>query len=272
MKLKVDYHFHPNLSRFDFLADRKCQKWWTAVKSHKINCLLVTDHVYKNPRRAFAKIKQTCPADVIIFPGMEYITKEGIDIIIFSNDEKIYDYPELQKPFFLDYDQTINFVQNHADLFSYVTHPFTLGKTSVLKKLGEEKYFKYVEKLRSVEISNGAFENLVKLLKFFPFNLFSKRWLWWTDRNQSLPKEYYPTHPIMLAVGSDAHLPKDLDLHAEFEVEKFDQREVFSALTSSVRPKIVYDNYDSLDVFSFFHDVCIVIHEYSIKKWIKICG
>jgi hypothetical protein len=47
-----------------------------------------------------------------IFPGMEFLTSEGIDIIIFSKTQKIYHYAQL-KPYHLTMSQTLDFVSKH---------------------------------------------------------------------------------------------------------------------------------------------------------------
>ncbi|MBN1645936.1 hypothetical protein JW868_02760 [Candidatus Woesearchaeota archaeon] len=50
MELRVDHHFHPNLSRFDYPARKKCRRVWKEFKKNGINAVICTEHIYRNPR------------------------------------------------------------------------------------------------------------------------------------------------------------------------------------------------------------------------------
>lgn len=89
--LAVDYHFHPNLPRSKRLAQQKIKKLYTTLEQAKIDIVVVTEHVYKNPARAYRAMAQYKPSHITLFPGLEYTTQEGIDIIIFARDESLYD-------------------------------------------------------------------------------------------------------------------------------------------------------------------------------------
>ena len=164
MKIRIDYHFHPNLSGNDKRAKKKCLALWQRFQKKGINAVITTEHIYKNPRRAYELMKKYKPEELFCFPGMEYVTKEGIDIVIFSDSENIYNYTEL-KTFKLPYFDLIKFVNSKDNLYAYVTHPYTLGLTSVVNKLGKEAYSRSTDLLDAVEISNGAFDNLFFLFR-----------------------------------------------------------------------------------------------------------
>ena len=53
-------------------ALKKCRKWWNRFKRNDINVVIPSEHVYKDPKRAFLFMKQTKPQDCFLFPGMEY--------------------------------------------------------------------------------------------------------------------------------------------------------------------------------------------------------
>lgn len=209
MKFRIDYHFHPNISQNNEKAILKCKKSWANFKNNNINCVIVTEHSYKDPERAYKFMLKTMPRRKYCFPGMEYITKEGIDLVVFSYSEDIYRH-QLLKPFRLSYFEVIDYVRDNHNLFAFVTHPYTLGLTSVIKILNHEKYKMSVDLLGAVEISNGAFDNLTPLLTKFPFCFLFKSKLDNIKKTQNLPKEDYPKRINFLAVGSDAHYVEDI--------------------------------------------------------------
>lgn len=203
MHLNIDYHFHPNLSKNNKKALTKCHKIWEKLKQQNIRAILATEHAYKNPKRAYELMLKTKPDGFFCFPGVECVTKEGIDIIVFSNNDSIYDFSEL-KPFKLSYFDLINFVQAKK-LHAFVTHPYTLGLTSVINKLSFAAYKKALDILNAVEISNGAFDNLYFIIKKFPFNLIFRKKAVDISKTRNLPKSDYPQKIKFFAVGSDAH-------------------------------------------------------------------
>lgn len=227
MKFRIDYHFHPNLPRSENKALEKCRQWWKYFKKHNINCVIVAEHSYKNPKRAFELMNKTKPARMFCIPGIEYCTKEGIDIVLFSKTNKIYSIKEL-KTFSLTYKETVALVLKNKSLFSFVTHPHTLGLTSVIRKIGYLDYYKYVNKLEAVEIYNGAFDNLYLLLNKFPLNLLSKSKINAIKKNQELPKKDYPKKIKFLAAGSDAH--QLIEVGSCYEVNA---KNAFDALTNN---------------------------------------
>ena len=72
---RVDYHFHPNLPVGEKAALDKCKSWWQEFEKKGINVVVITEHVYKHPERAFKLMQETKPEGCYVFPGMEYLTK-----------------------------------------------------------------------------------------------------------------------------------------------------------------------------------------------------
>ena len=52
-KIKIDYHFHPNLPKNEDRATEKCKKILAQFEKKKIDVVIITEHAYKNPKRAF---------------------------------------------------------------------------------------------------------------------------------------------------------------------------------------------------------------------------
>ena len=261
MIFNVDYHFHPNLPRNKVKALIKCKKYWEALKNNGINTVIITEHCYKNPRESFEFMKKTMPKGFFIFPGIEYITKEGVDIVIFSKSKKIYNYKELE-PFNLKYDETIKFILRN-NLSSFITHPCTVGMTSIISKLGEDKYFHYVNNLNSVEIVNSSFCNLYKMINKSIFRrLFNKK-INRIEKTISLPRKYYPRKVKFLAVSSDAHYPEELGTYATI---KTTSDKLFSRIITNKNPLITTKNYSHLNGLLLMKTAITSFGEFLLKK------
>jgi len=261
-KFRVDYHVHPNLSRNNTKAVLQCKKWWEAVLADGLDCVIVTEHSYKNPKRAFELMNACKPEGVFCFPGLEYVTKEGIDIIIFSKDVSIY---EKFKSFELTYFEVVDLVKSNDKFFSFVTHPYTLGLTSVLSHLSREEYVESVNTLGAVEISNGAFDNLKCLLGKFPFGFLFKNKISRIGKNQSIPRIDYPRGIKFLAAGSDAHHPESLGRCLEVKGDS-----VFEAIVGNCGDVKVITKDSVFDFLLLVKSGLTSLHEFLIKKKLRL--
>lgn len=218
MKIRTDYHFHPNLPRNIKRADKKCKYIWEQLAQKGIHVVLVTEHAYKNPKRAFEYMRRHKPDSLYCFPWVECISQEGVDIVVFSDSEKIYDYKELQS-FWLPYRDIIDFVNSKDDLSAYVTHPHTLWLAWVIKKLGYDAYQESSQKLGAVEISNGGLDNVYIFIEKFWLKKIFKNLSHKINKVKLLPRNDYPSTIIFLAAGSDAHYPEEIGNCYEIEVD-----------------------------------------------------
>jgi len=116
--------------------------------------VLSTEHVYKNPKRAFEFMKKFQPEGVLVVPGMEYVTKEGVDIIVFSKSESIYSYKELF-PLEMTLNEFLDFVDNHNDLYTFLTHPYLKSKTGIVHNLGYKKFQDFLKRVNALEVISG---------------------------------------------------------------------------------------------------------------------
>lgn len=209
MKLRVDYHFHPNVPKNNKGAVKKCKKFWLKFQEKNINCVIITEHAYKNPKRAYFFMKKTKPKDCFCFPGIECITKEGVDIIVFSSSKNIYEYEEFL-PFKLSFFDLINFVNSKNNLYAFIPHPHTFGFTSMIKKLGNEAYYEALNQINAVEISNGTFDNVLFIFNNTPLKYMMKNQYQTMLKTKNLPISDYPKKIKFLASGSDAHHKKSI--------------------------------------------------------------
>ncbi len=82
--IRADYHMHPYLPKMKIGLLKNVKKWWKFIEKHNLNCVLITEHVFKDCERAYELMKQTQPEGIFCFPGMEHISKEGIDTVVFQ--------------------------------------------------------------------------------------------------------------------------------------------------------------------------------------------
>ena len=181
------------------------QAIFVKLREAGVNVVISTEHVYKDPQRAYRLLKQHAPHECTIIPGMEYVTKEDIDVILFAKDESIYQQKDLMKPFALTYEETVDLICNTPGLHGFVTHPFTLGDTSIITKKGEAFTKEMINKLGAVEASYTVFSPLTRLLRRRGLRRIAPGFLRLLETNEALPEEYLPESIKFLAAGSDAH-------------------------------------------------------------------
>lgn len=219
---------------------RKVRAIYRRCRQLGINALLVTEHSYKSPRRAFDYMRSFLPEGFYLFPGLEYITRDQIDIIVFSRSERIYDYPELTS-FTLSFEELVAFVRGKNDLEAFVTHPFTLGGTGIVKRKGISFTRAMVEKLGAVEVSYNVFAPMRRVAetKNWTRSLF-KKFLYKVNLNENFPVEFYPRRRKFFAVGSDAHHVKQIGTCCELEVDCCEREAVFTAIVNNKAPRVVW--------------------------------
>lgn len=265
--LGVDYHFHPNIS---FLPkkkiSRKIQKIYQRFLSLDISAVICTEHVYKNPRKAYTMMRRYQPDGMHVFPGMEYITREKIDIIIFSHSPSLYNYPQL-KPFAMTYQETVDFVNAHDDVYAFVTHPFSFSAAGIVKRRGIHFMKTMIEQLSAVEIEYHVFDSLVNRFKKIPgFHRFFGRLLRCLELNQRIPDEYCPENMHFYAAGSDAHHVFEIGTHCRMYCDDLSLRmAVFNAVISNVHPEVVWIH-QRRGGLSFLRTLLTVSGESLLKK------
>ncbi|MBI2013852.1 MAG: hypothetical protein HYS87_03445 [Candidatus Colwellbacteria bacterium] len=253
--MKVDYHFHPNLPKSDKRARRKVAKIYSKLQDAGIRCVIITEHVYKNYRRAWQMMLEQKPANISIFPGLEYVTKENIDICIFAETEKIYQHEFV--PFKWTYEEVLAYLKQNTDIFGYVTHPLTLGQTSIVDKKGADFAKLAISQLGAVEASYTALSKLKNII-------ISKKTLNRIKDNENLPQEFYPKNIKFLTTGSDAHHPWDIGMCTEVE----EKSSVFDSIISNKSMKVVGKR--DATVIQTIRSILTVIHEWWLKIWYRL--
>ncbi len=260
MRFVVDYHFHPNLPNQKSKAISKCLGWWKAFRKHGINAVIVTEHNYKNPDIGYKMMAKTKPKGCFVFPGLEYETKEWIDVIIFSDNENIYSNKEL-KHSTLSYKELVKLVKKKK-LHAFLPHPYIIGLTSIIKIKGHNFYKKAVEEIGAVEIVNTCLDNLKKVVSLFPLNIIFRNKLDWMKKVHNLPKSDYPKKIKFLAAGSDAHFYEELGTGVILDTE---EKELFKTIISNKSPRIIIKK-SNFSPLLLLKTLWSVISEVSIKR------
>jgi len=270
MSFRIDYHFHPNLPSNEEKAKEQCSEFWKKFKEKKIGCVIVTEHAYKNPERAYKLMKETKPEEIYLFPGIECITRDGVDLIVFSKEESIYKYRELTS-FSLSYIDLVHFLHNHSELHGFVTHPYTLGQTSVVKKLGESAYLHSLNKLGAVEISNSSFNNVKPLLQKRGIRSFAHKKVNQINKVENLKHSLPPKDIKFLAAGSDAHHVEEVGNCYEVDDTASTIDEAFKLVSyNRGRGRVIFENRERTSFSLLYKTGVTTFGEFLIKQKLRI--
>jgi hypothetical protein len=235
MKLNVDYHFHPNLPKNNRRKSEKVDKIWNAFGTFNLDAVLVTEHAYKDPADAYFSLKDQSLKNTKIFPGVECLTSEGIDMIVFSKKESIYDYSELLTPYNFSIDELVQFIAGNKDLNGFITHPYTPGTTSIVKIKGEEVARENLNSLGAIEVHNSAFDNVLPYLQHLPLSKVRRM-----KKTSVCPEEFYKDAKInFYAGGSDAHHVHEIGSH--FRIDR--KKDIFHSIINNSGGEMIVQKY-----------------------------
>jgi hypothetical protein len=209
--IKFDLHYHANIFR---LRKNEIQK---RIKQHKqsiqssaVDFIASTEHAYKDPLTAYHYLVDVVSElETTVIPGIEALSKEGIDIIFLYADEEslriaIKDLP----PFGWSIKDAQALVRD-TNALMIVPHPRTPGRTGAANKLPFQEYQTLLLQADYVEIHNSSSVLLrqlfqMKYLQYIvPTSLREK-----VEDTFMLPEKYRGVS-LGWAVSSDAHFPTD---------------------------------------------------------------
>lgn len=238
MMLRVDYHFHPNLPLIvpffnKYFCRRKAEKIWQAFEKHQLDAVIISEHSYKRPKTSFQLLQQYQPknAKTLLIPGVEAITKEGVDLIIFAKDETdVYSKKDLITPWKLKLNEAIELIENDKKLFGIVVHPHTPGTTSIYRIGGPEITHSAIEKLGFLEKHNCSFTFSIKVLKGLGLHKIFKKKYHQMINTEVVPPDLIKKNTIT-TIGSDAHHASEIGNYAEIQVSP-DEKDIFKIITT----------------------------------------
>jgi len=219
----VDYHFHPNF-RFGVREANRAKRIWRAFEQHDLGVVVVSEHSWKSPRRSYELLEEHRPPGcrTVLLPGVEVLTREGLDIVVFSHDVAWYGDPALEgllQPYRLTCDQAAEVVSGESGMAAFLPHPYTRGTTGAVEFFGEELAAAMVRRIGGVEVSNNCYDDCLRIV-----GRICSRVLPETHRRMSLTQEIAnefleTTGAAFFAHGSDAHFPDEVGYGCLMEVE-----------------------------------------------------
>lgn len=213
--LVIDYHYHPNLSfiglsGYDVLAKSKAHVTWDEFRRSGVDVVFATEHVYKQPERSYYTLQQARPLDAntVLFPGVEAVSAEGIDVMIFAESpDALYSQKTIfskRPPALLD---LIDLIVSTPGLYGSIAHPFCIGNSGIIRKIGEEKAIEAIKRLGGVEIHNVCYRGSNKVADFTGLGKIFRKTREHAELTTNLPEAYYNFPEVTLYTGgSDAHV------------------------------------------------------------------
>jgi len=181
-----------------------------------LDIVVCTEHNFKRPKESFLQLLKQRPENhkTILLPGVEATTKEGIDIILFSDTEQIYQEEDLLIPQHYSIPELLKRLKHSKHIRSIVAHPNVLMKQGMLSNLGEKKYLKYFKRFDLVEKHNACLNEVLDMVKVFKEKKFYKNLL----KIKELPEKYILNKGF--TVGSDAHHVEEIGTFLEIDTSK----------------------------------------------------
>lgn len=242
MSVTVDLHYHTNVfSKGRQERQRRLEAHRDALSTTGVDYVASTEHVYKRPLDAYLYLADaTADQAVTIIPGVEWLSKEGVDLIfLFRTEADLrqglvdltpYSHPVADAP------------RLKADLgaLCVIPHPFTPGKTGLASTLGEGAYFDLLPEMDYVEVHNGLSLNFLDVLRRRPE---LKRGNWAnSDRGRAVQYSYRLPDDFRgadlgtgWAVSSDAHYPGHQYVVGGIDAGDFDHDDWFASLGRRLR-------------------------------------
>lgn len=240
-QLFADYHFHPNFRSSWSRIRNKAARIWNAFDDLGLDVVVVTEHSYKSPVEAYEIMSQSRPPGMHTFliPGVEVLTAEGMDVIVFGEDPKWYEDRAarlLMEPYGPTIHEVTDILASQDHLAGFLPHPYTLGTTGAIGNLGMVDSQQLARRIGGVETSNNCYSDTLFL----------------ADRVQMSKRMFPAAYDRMIAtqqvtadfmedwdhgffaIGSDAHYPEELGHGVTLDIGRpSTDEEVFNALRSN---------------------------------------
>jgi len=268
--MKADYHFHPNLHAKK--PEKRLQSLWKAIMSSGLDAIICTEHTYKNAPVSYRQFVQAKPADAKthVFPGAELISKEGkgIEIIAFAEEDWYDNHPLILQPLTMSFSEMVAYLEQ-SELHWFIPHPFLLGNP--LKRLcpSTEKMLDFLNSVPALEVQNGCYLLLEKLYRTLPWQWFREKQAVKFRSSVQLPPSLIPRgNHQFLAVGSDAHHPRDIGFHVDIPTQRnvTKRSEVFHALTTNTSVDNVYIPPQTLSIRHLLYTAWTTFSEACMKR------
>ncbi|MFA6039242.1 MAG: hypothetical protein WCV62_00745 [Candidatus Peribacteraceae bacterium] len=231
--MKVDYHVHPNLPTRH--PEKKLAKLWQAVERHRLDAFICAEHSFKDAPGAYRALVAAKPKHVRcqVFPGAELATSDGgggVDVVAFAREDWYDEHPRLLEPFSMTLAETVRTLEA-SGLRWFIPHPTIMGTALRRQFPGQGEMREFLASVPAFEARNGT-HLLIEHLCTHPLARPFLRGVRDRLRASAEPRlDLYFREHAFLAVGSDAHHPRDLGYCVEFPGRAAGRRHVFERLT-----------------------------------------
>lgn len=242
--MKADYHFHPNLHAKQ--PEKRLRELWDAISANDLGAIICTEHAYKNAPTAYRQLVHAQPSNATthVFPGAELITKDGkgIEIIAFAEDDWYDEHPLILEPLTMSLAEMIAYLEA-SNLHWFIPHPFLRGNP--LRRLfpDEDQMSDFLKRVPAIEIRNGCYLLLEKFFCSIPWSLLKNCESGKLCESVQLTSSMIPCGKYdFLAVGSDAHHPRDIGFSVDIPTHgnRPTREEAFRALVTNKTIDVVH--------------------------------
>lgn len=269
--IRIDSHFHPN---FNFLLPegfhrRHALRLWKEFARSKLDVVFVTEHSYKHPLRSYETLLRYRPADAttILIPGIEALTKEGMDAIVFSRDEYLYTCKDIMTPWKLTMDTLLSRVCRDKRLFVIIPHPFIPCRTGLIHHRNREATKECIRRAHYVEKYNASLRSLSHLMCCLGLCETFKGVMRRLQQTADVPPSMIEKG-VLIFGGSDAHHWWDIGTHLVIHARKPKNfHKLFSVIIGSRhKRRIVWGRQKIPSMISFAIDTISVVFESARKR------
>lgn len=220
--IRVDSHLHPN---FNFLLPdssirRHAEKLWRQFTKYSLDAVFVSEHSFKHPVRSFRELQKHRPVNsrTMLIPAVEALSKEGLDLIVFSRDEHVYAQRDILTPYGLPFETMLSRVESDPGLHCIIPHPFLLGVRGLIHNHTRNEIRECICRVRCVEKYNACPLLIERILGRFGLDTILKRTCRRLCDTEHVPDDMIGNDVTVFA-GSDAHhwwdIGSCLQIHAE---------------------------------------------------------
>lgn len=257
--VRFDAHFHPQTSRFGLRKklglsiEKRLEKWWKAFRNSNIQVIVSTEHAYVNPAEGYYLMRNSKPEDygAVVVPGLEAVSKEGIDVLVWSRDESIFEDKEVMVPFTKSVGELVDIVSGNENYQGCIPHSFGITPSAAYPKISAEEISRLSAKLGVVEAYNFAAHPMFNrgdrgrsLARSIRYLTTSKgKPLKESFRMQNELNEESSERRLSFIVGNDAHNSHDVRCYGLMYVDGgLSIESAFRALQQNKNPNVFFPN------------------------------
>jgi len=217
---------------------KRLREIWAAMEKHHIDAVICAEHTFKNAPNAYRRLVAAQPAHMRthVFPGAELATKggPGIDIIAFGMDDWYDRHPRLLEPFSMSLRQMLSYLEQ-SELSYFVPHPYLIKNPLKEFYSTDEEMRTFLASVPAYEAFNGCYLNLENICRMPLLRRCMGRAIrLMAEASHPSPHRLPARANRFIAVGSDAHHPRDIGLSVGIPCARpLNRRDVFTRLTGN---------------------------------------